>query len=85
MVFVFDVNIIQGVEANTNDRYMFKHYASRCISLLSIYSQTRIKRSSVGQRKDGLIRQVTSKKRFNSYKFSMTGQEKGDPLIQVTA
>jgi hypothetical protein len=40
------------------------------------YSQTCIKRSPLGQRKDGLIRQV---------KFSMTGQEKGDLLIQVTA
>ena len=33
------------------------------------YSQTCIKRSPLGQRKSGLIRQVTSKKRFNSYEI----------------
>jgi len=33
------------------------------------YSQTCIKRSLLGQRKSGLLRQVTSQKRFNSYKI----------------
>jgi hypothetical protein len=43
---------------------------------ISYYSQTCVKRSPMGQRKSGLIRHM---------KFSMTGQEKGDLLIQVTA
>jgi hypothetical protein len=34
-----------------------------------IYSQTCIKRSPLGQRKNGLIRQVTSYKRFISYEI----------------
>jgi hypothetical protein len=42
----------------------------------SKYSQTCIKRSPLGQRKSGLIRPM---------KCSMTGQEKGDILIQMTA
>jgi hypothetical protein len=33
------------------------------------YSQTCIKRSHLGPRKRGLIRQVTSEKRLNSYKI----------------
>jgi len=36
---------------------------------MTIYSQTYIKRSPFGQRKSGLIRQRTSKKRFNSYEI----------------
>jgi hypothetical protein len=34
-----------------------------------MYSQTCIKRSALGQSKSGLIRQVTSQKRFNSYEL----------------
>jgi len=34
-----------------------------------MYSQTCIKRSLLGQGKSGLLRQVTSKKRFNSYEI----------------
>jgi len=49
-------------------------------------SQTCIKRSPLGQRKTGLLRQVTNLKRGSIHmKFSITGQEKGDLLIQVTA
>ena len=45
-------------------------------SMLNIkYSQTCIKRSPFGQRESGLMTQV----------FSMTGQDNGDLLIQVTA
>ena len=57
-------------------------------SLMYKYSQTCIKRSPLGHRKSDLIRQVTSKKRLHVYihmNCSMTGQEKGDLLIQVTA
>ena len=50
-----------------------------------IYSQICIKWSALGQRKRGLIRQVTSKKRFNSYEVSYDKIRKGDLLIQVTA
>ena len=50
-----------------------------------IYSHTCIKRSPLGQRKSVLIRQVTLKRGPIHMKFSMTGQEKGDLLIQVTA
>jgi hypothetical protein len=50
-----------------------------------IYSQICIKRSPLGQRKSDLIRQVTSKKRFNSYEVSYDKTRKGDLLIQVTA
>jgi hypothetical protein len=42
----------------------------------SRYSQTCIKRSPLGQRTNDLISHM---------KFSMTGQEKGDLLIQVAA
>jgi len=38
-------------------------------AIINIYSQTCIKRSPLGQRKTGLIRQVTSKKRLNSYEI----------------
>ena len=48
------------------------------------YSQTCIKRSPLGQWKSGLIRQVTSLKRFKLYAFSMTGKKQGDLLIEVT-
>ena len=44
-----------------------------------VHSQTCIKRSPLGQRKTGLIRGSIH------IKFSMTGQENGDLLIQVTA
>ena len=51
-----------------------------------IYSQTCFKRSPLKQRIIGLLRQVTSLKRFNSYmKFSMTEQKKDYLLIEVTA
>jgi hypothetical protein len=50
-----------------------------------IYRQTCIKRSPLGQRKSGLLRQVNSEKRFNSDEFFKTEEEKGDLLIQVTA
>ena len=39
------------------------------IIYMYIYRQTCIKRSPLGQRKSGLIRQVTSSKRFNSYEI----------------
>jgi len=39
----------------------------------------------LGQSKNGLIRQVNSEKKFKSYEISMTGQEKSDILIKVTA
>jgi hypothetical protein len=49
-------------------------------------SQTCIKRSPLGQRKRDLIREVRPLKRGSIHvKFSMTGQEKGDLLMQVTA
>jgi len=48
-------------------------------------SQTCINRSSLGQEKSGLIRQVISKERLIHMKFSKTGQEIGGLLIQVTA
>ena len=41
----------------------FKHI------MKSTYSQTCVKRSHLGQRKCSLLRQVTSEKRFNSYKI----------------
>jgi len=44
-------------------------------SVLITYSQTCIKRSPLVQRISGLLRQVNS----------LTGQEKGDILIEVTA
>ena len=50
-----------------------------------MYSPTCIKRSPLGQIKSGLIRQVISLKRFNSYEIFYDRQEKGDLLIQVTA
>jgi hypothetical protein len=45
-----------------------------------MYRQTCIKRLPLGQRKSGLLRQVTS----YEMEFSMTGQEKVGLLIQVT-
>jgi hypothetical protein len=47
----------------------------------AIYIETCIKRLPLGQRKSGLLRQVTS----YEMEFSMTGQEKVGLLIQVTA
>jgi hypothetical protein len=47
------------------------------------YSKTCIKRSPLGQRKSGLIRPL--KRGSIQMKFSMTGQENSDLLIQVTA
>ena len=41
-----------------------------------IYSQTCIKRSLLGQRKGGLLRQVTSYKRFNSCKIFLQDKKK---------
>jgi len=55
------------------------------------YSQTCIKRSLLGQRESGLVRQVTSLKRFNSYEifYDRTGNrwpfDTDDCSIQVTA
>jgi hypothetical protein len=56
----------------------------RCTEVVK-YSQTCIKRSPLGQRKSGLIRQVTSKRGLIHMEFSMIGQEKCNLLIQVTA
>jgi len=59
--------------------------------VILIYSQTCIKRSPLGQRKDGLIRQVTSEKRLNSYESFYDRIRKKRPfntddcLIEVTA
>ena len=56
-----------------------------------IYWQTCVKRSPLGQRKGGLIRQVTSYKRLNSYEIfydrtrQMWAFNTGDCLIEVTA
>ena len=56
-----------------------------------LYCQTCMKRSSLGQRKSGLIRQVTSYKRFNSYEIFNDRTRKrcpfntGDCLIEVDA
>ena len=44
-----------------------------------------IKRSSFGLRNSGRIRQVTLEKGSIHMKFSMTGQERDDLLLQVTA
>jgi hypothetical protein len=49
-----------------------------------VYNQTCIKRSPLGQRKSGLIRGYLLRGSIH-VKFSMTGQEKGNLLIQVTA
>ena len=62
-------------------------YHCMSLTVLYMYSQTCIKRSTSGQRKRGFLRQVTSQKRFNPYKifYDMTWHEKGDLLIQTTA
>ena len=39
----------------------------------------------LGQRHSGLLRQVSSSERFNSYKIFYDWARKGDLLIQVTA
>ena len=49
-----------------------------------IYSQTCIKRSSLGQRKMGYKTDDVLKGSIH-LKFSMTGQEKGDLAIQLAA
>ena len=49
------------------------------------YSQICIKRSPLGQRLSGLIRQVTSLKRFNSYEMFYDRTRKSGLLIQVIA
>jgi len=60
------------------------------LSSTNIYSQTCIKRSPMGKRKSGLLRQVTSLKMFNSYEMFYEGTRKkwpfntGDCLIEVT-
>ena len=57
---------------------------------LSIYSQTCIERSPLRHRKNGLLRKVTSNKRFNSYEISQDSVRKrwpfntGDSLTKVT-
>ena len=50
-----------------------------------IYSQTCTKRSPLGQRKNGLIRQVTFLKEVQCIWNFLTGQEKCDLLTKVTA
>jgi hypothetical protein len=57
----------------------FKH------TYIYMYSQTCIKRSPLGQRKSGLLRQVTSWKRFNSYEIFYDRTRQRWPLIKVTA
>ena len=49
------------------------------------YSQTCIKRSPLGQGKSGLLLKTGEllKRGSNRMKFSMTGQEKGDLLMQM--
>ena len=48
-----------------------------------MYNQTCIKRTPLGQRRNGLLRQVTSYKRFKSYEIVYNRRRKGDLLIQV--
>ena len=52
--------------------------------LKGVYSQQCIKRSPLGQEKNGPLRQ-TLKTVLIHTKFSMIGKEKGEILIQVTA
>jgi hypothetical protein len=63
---------------------IFVNYDRNDLQQLSVYkgkySQTCIKRSPLGQRKSGLIRQVTSKKRLNSYEMFYARTRKGWPL-----
>ena len=61
-----------------------------CFFWWSVYCQTCIKRSPLGQRKSGLLRQLTSLKRFNLDEIFYGGIRKrrpfnsGDCLIKVT-
>ena len=68
--------------SNKNTKVCHKEVRFRTFSL---YSQTCIKRSPVGQIKGDLIRRVTSYKRFNSCEIFYNRTRKGDLLIQVTA
>jgi hypothetical protein len=67
--------------SNKNTKVCHKEVRFRTFSL---YSQTCIKRSPVGQIKGDLIR-VTSYKRFYSCEIFYERKRKGDLLIQVTA
>ena len=49
-----------------------------------MYSQTCIKRTPLGQRKSGLLRQIPLKRGNIYMTFSMTGQEKGVLLMQMS-
>ena len=66
-------------------------YCVKLVNGIPMYSQTCIKRSPLGQRKSGLIRQVTSQKSFNSYEIFYGRTRKrwpfntGDYLIKVAA
>jgi hypothetical protein len=69
-------------------RFKWIHLFDFCF--FSIYSQTCIKRSPLGQRKRGFIRQVTSWKRFNTYEMfydrtiNRWPLNTGDCVIKVT-
>ena len=52
-------------------------YSQTCIKRSHYYNQTCIKRLTLGQRKSGLIRQVTSYERFNSYEIFYDRTRKG--------
>ena len=62
--------------------YYWYSYIDRLImpTFLGKCSQTSIKRSPLGQINGGLLKQVQF-----IWKFIITGKEKGDVLIQVTA
>jgi len=87
--------LVSIVGVSSNDKSLLRDMATQiqsngsygsirvCIYMYIVYSQTCIKRSLLGQRKIGLIRQVTSYKRFNSYDI-FYDRKKSDLLIQVT-
>ena len=73
-----------------NEILLVYTFESVCFKTKMKYSQTCIKRSPLEQRKSGLIRQVTSSKRLNSYELFYDRTRKGWPfntgdcLIELT-
>ena len=80
-ISIYDEDIKSSFVSKTQNQFYLPF--SHLIIYIHVYSQTYIKRSHLRPRKNGLIRQVTSQKRFNSYEIFYDMTKKSGLLIQV--
>jgi len=79
----FGSNITTGSKQDSKNPSLVREFHVLEKKFTKQYSQTYIKKPALGRRKSDLIKPL--KRCSIGMRFSRTGQEKGDLLIQVTA